>query len=162
MTATRRSNDPAAPLHTAFSLMEMVMVLAIMAVLSAIAVPRYSNTVERARADAVARRLVADLAYAQRAAKTTNQPQTVKLVWPSYYELVDLPGLNDPNAKYVVMLDEEPYGASGFSFQLGGDNNLVFDIYGMPDSGGWITINVGSQYRTVTIDADSGRAEITG
>jgi len=162
MKTVSRSSDPTSPIRTAFSLMEMVMVLAIMAVLAAIAAPRYSNTVERARVDAVARRLVADLAYAQRSAKTSNQARTVKLVWPAYYELVGLSHLNDPSLPYRVQLDEEPYDAEGYSFELGGNNTLIYDIYGMPDTGGWITVHVGRHYRTVTIDADTGRAEITG
>jgi len=160
---TARNHHDARQTHCgAFSLMELVMVLTIMAVLAAIAVPRYSNAIERTRADAVTRRIVIDLEYAQRSAKTSNQARTVAFKWPDSYELVGLASLKDASAKYVVMLQEDPYGAQGVSHDLGGDDEIIFDIYGIPDTGGSITISVGAHSRTITIDPDTGQAEITG
>ena len=57
----------------AFTLLEVALVLTIIGILSAIAVPRYANFVAGQRADATARRITTDLAFAQRHARVTSQ-----------------------------------------------------------------------------------------
>ncbi len=43
---------------------------------------------------------------------------------------------------------------------MGGDVQLIFDGYGVPDSGGLITVQVGDATRTVAINPDTGSAEV--
>ena len=138
----------------AFTLLEVALVLIILGILSAIAVPRYGNFVAGQRADAAARRITTDLAFAQRHARVTSQSQTV-----SFYPTVDVyrfMGMPDPDnsgSDYAVQLAKEPYQASIVSADFGGDADLVFDGYGALDSGGTVVIRVGNYQRTITVDS---------
>jgi type II secretory pathway pseudopilin PulG len=59
------------------SLLEVVLVLAVMGVLAAIAVPRYASAAMRHELDAEASRLSADLDFARRSAVSTSRPWRV-------------------------------------------------------------------------------------
>ena len=149
-------------------MIEIVLVLAITAVLSAIAIPRYTRSLERYRADAAAGRIVADFAYARNAARTKGASQTVDFdVAGNSYSLVNMMHLDHGTQSYIVELALDPYRATmtSVSFDdLGTINDVVtrviFDGYGVPDSGGMVTITAGEQTRTVVLDPDSGKASI--
>jgi type II secretory pathway pseudopilin PulG len=137
------------------------MVLAIIAFLATIAAPRITNAVTRQRADAMARRIAADLQYARQRATTTSQSQTVQFVGVTAYRIVGMPHPDHPGQEYTVNLADDPYGAEGVSADFGGDNELIFDIYGLPDSGGEAVIRVGNHARTITVDAETGEASVS-
>lgn len=133
----------------------------IIAIVSMIAAPRFTNSINLQRVESAARRLVVDLALAQRQATSANAAQTVRFDAASEsYTLVGMPHPDHPGAVYRVQLGEAPYEADIVSFDFGGDGDVIFDIFGTPDSGGTVTIAVGSYTRTVTLDADTGRASI--
>ena len=61
-----------------FSLLELVIVLAIVATLATIAAPRYGASLAAYRVESAARRIVADLALARSMARTENRRVIVK------------------------------------------------------------------------------------
>ena len=147
--------------RTGFSLLELVMVVAIIGVLAAIAAPRYGRAIARYRADMAARRIAADLALAGRAARTAGASKTVSFsVAGAEYTIPGLPSLRDSTADYRVVLSDSPYQAAVVSADFGGDADVAFDGYGTPDSGGSISIQVGEYTKTVVLDAGSGKATI--
>ena len=125
-----------------FSLLELVLVLAIMTTLSTVAVPRYAVSLARYRADAAAKRVKAELSLARRTAKITGASLTVDV------------------SDYQEILSESPYRAVIVSADFDGDEDVVFDGYGIPDSGGTVTVRVGIIQRTVLVDADTGRSTV--
>lgn len=142
-----------------FSLVELIAVIVIVATLAVISVPRFSNSLALQRVEAAARRIIVDLAFAQRHAKSSNVAQTVRFDPVSgEYSLVGMPHPDHPSLEYKVFLKEEPYGVVLVSADFGSEQEIIFDIYGMPDSGGSVVIRVGSQLRTIVVDADSGKA----
>jgi len=144
-----------------FSLLELVLVLAIIATLAAIAAPRYQTALARYRADLAARRIVADLKLARSSAKAASSSQRVEfLVSPSKYCLLDLAPLDGTSGSYVVKLSEKPYEAYITSADFGGNHELVFNGWGIPDSGGTVVLTVGPEQRTVTVDAETGKAQV--
>lgn len=149
---------------SAFTMLELAVVITILGTLALIAVPRYANFLAEQRVDAAARRLAADLAYAQRSARMSSRNQTVRFnVSGDSYTLEDLPDPDHAGADYGVVLRKEPYGAAITSVSLGGDTDVIFDGYGIPVSGGGGTIQlrVGNTARTVSIDAQTGQTEIS-
>ena len=64
-------------LRRGFTLLELVLVVAILGVVAAIAAPRYGNAIQNYRANAAAQRLRADLEYARARAKSTSSSRTV-------------------------------------------------------------------------------------
>ena len=142
-----------------FTLTEVVLVLVIIGVVAAIAVPRYAQSAARYRVQLAAAQVVADLAMARRFAKLTGGSETISFnpVSESYsFSSMDNP--DRVGTKYAVSLSSEPYRVDLVSVDFGGDGQLVFDGYGTPDSGGSVSLRIGQRSVSVTVDPDTGRA----
>lgn len=144
-----------------FTLIDLVMVVVVISIVAAIAAPRYANALVRYRADAAARRIIADIRLAQQTAKTTSSSRTIIFDTTNHaYSISNVRALDGPSMTYVVRLGEPPYLARIASVDIGGDAKLTLDGYGVPDSGGVIKLQVGDETRIVTIDPETGSAEV--
>ena len=146
----------------AFSLIELVLVLAIITVMSAMAVPRYTRAQQRYRADAAAQRLLADLAMARSRANTTSTSQAVIFtVATSQYQMPGVTDLKNQSSNYTVKLGDAPYQATLQSVDFGGGAvQVTFDGYGNPSSGGTLVIQAGEFVRTILLNANTGKAAL--
>lgn len=145
--------------RSGFSLAEVVLVTVIVGILGAIALPRYSAYAAQQQLEGAARRVVADLAYAQRNARQASASRTVVFDVPR--QLYSLTGVNDLDHKsnaYVVRLSDEPYRVQIVSASFGGDAQLIYDGYGTPDSAGTLILAVGTLRKTISIDTGAGKA----
>lgn len=148
-------------LGRAFSYLELVVVLIIIAITASIAVPRYSEAIARHRADETVRRVLGDFTLAQQHARIQGAGQGIAFnVSASSYTLTGMPDLRKSTAEYTVSLADDPYGAQILSADFGGDTTLRYNGYGVPDSDGTIVIRVGNQVRGVRIGADNAPAEV--
>jgi type II secretory pathway pseudopilin PulG len=148
-------------LAPAFSLIEAVIVLLIIGIISAIAAPRYANALARQRVDAAARRIVADLSVAQRQAKSASMTQTVDFdLTDNLYRLLGMQHLDHASREYQVLLSQEPYQVTIVSADFSGTMKVRFDGYGVPDTGGTVVIQAGQYQKTISVDADTGRATV--
>ncbi|MDP9175849.1 MAG: prepilin-type N-terminal cleavage/methylation domain-containing protein [Planctomycetota bacterium] len=144
-----------------YSLIELLMVLAIMALFGAIAAPRFANSAALYRGQAAAQRIAADIALAQRLAKTTSAGQTINYsVAANSYALAGVVGLTGAASGYNLNLASDPYQATLISVTIGGGTSITFDRYGQPSAGGSIVVQSGNSQRTVTIDPTSGATTI--
>ncbi|MDP6543716.1 MAG: prepilin-type N-terminal cleavage/methylation domain-containing protein [Phycisphaerae bacterium] len=144
-----------------FSLLELVIVIAIVAILAAVAIPRYGKANQRYRAEMAARKVVADLGYARRRASISSSDQSIDFdVSNEQYEIPGAKDLRTGAADYTIVLSAAPYQAKIVSASFNGDSEVIFDGYGVPDSGGTIVVGVGDYTKTIVLNADSGRAEI--
>lgn len=143
-----------------FSLMEITMVLVILSVAAAVAVPRYNRSITRYRVESAARRVVADLEYARNHARQTSQ--TVMVEFDLGNEGVKIPLIPslDNQPFYITNLGGDPYRVDVANANFGGDNFVAFDGYGGPDSGGTVDVRAGSLSITVTLDAVTGKASV--
>jgi prepilin-type N-terminal cleavage/methylation domain-containing protein len=144
-----------------FSLVELVLVMAVLGVLAGIAVPRYSQFLARQRVDAAANRIVTDLSLAQRQARFLSKSLTVKFnLAGSRYTLVGVADPDRPANTYSVSLADEPYSATLQSADLGGDADVTFNGFGVPDTGGTLLVRVGQYQRTIELDGTKGLAKV--
>ncbi|HEX7009246.1 MAG TPA: GspH/FimT family pseudopilin [Phycisphaeraceae bacterium] len=142
-----------------WSLLELVLVMAILAVISAIAVPRFAAAQANYRAQCAARRLAADLELARAVARQTSRACTARLDLTRH--TLTLEGPPWPSKQpHVTRLSEPPYEARILKADLGGDTTLTFDGLGQPDSSGTIVVGAGDASCTVHLDASTGRASI--
>lgn len=144
-----------------FTLIELVIVVATVAILAAIAIPRMAGTLARRRIEFAAGRVVSDLRLAQRQARLSSASRTVQFdVASNSYRLLGVPSLNGPSGEYTVRLTDTPYEVSVVSASFGGDARLIFDGYGVPDSGGSVVLGSGGNQATISVDPASGTATV--
>jgi type II secretory pathway pseudopilin PulG len=147
----------------AFTLFEMVTVATIIVIISAMAIPRFGNSIALRRVEGAAQRIAADLELAQRHAMTASTSQEVRFVAGNSpaYRLVGLSHPDHPDQEYAVSQADDLNGAEGVAIDFGGDLVVNFDMYGKPDSGGTVEIRVGNKFRTITLDAETGLPSIS-
>lgn len=139
------------------TIVEVVVVLVVISILSAIAVPRFAGFSANQRLEAAANRVRADLALAQRLARYSSSSQTVRFyITTNRYSLINLPSPDHAAGSYAVPLGEDPYRVQVSSANFGGDTILVFNGYGEPDSDGSVTLRTGNRTRTIYLQSGSG------
>jgi len=144
-----------------FSLLELVVVMVIVAILASIVTPRYGKAIARYRTTAAARKVAADLTFARKRARISSTSQAVNFdVANDGYQLPGVTDMKTSAENYSVILSSAPYKARIVSASFDGDENVTFDGYGVPDSGGTVVVAVGDSSKTILLDADSGKAEV--
>ena len=161
MARARRAGDGA----RAFSLIELVLVIATIAVLSAIAVPKYADAMNRYRVDLAAKRIVADFAVARSSARGSGLGQVVDFTTPANgYTMAGVAAPDGRTGDYAVRLGDEPFKCTITRVEFGTANppakTVRFTRYGTPETGGGVVISCGGYSKTVLLDPVSGRAEV--
>jgi prepilin-type N-terminal cleavage/methylation domain-containing protein len=142
----------------AFSLVEVVFVVALLGILGSIAVPRYAGFVARQQSDAAARRLVSDLALAQRQARLSSSTQRVQFdVGGSRYRFTNLKDPDRPQQDYAVDLSQDPYRAVIVHADFAGAAEVAYDGYGAASSPGTVVLGVGRYRQVITVDGGATR-----
>ena len=144
---------------TGFTLIELTVVLMIIAILAVVSVPKFFDSMSFHRADSAARRIKADLELARKHAMVTSSDRTVSFqVGNDRYELSPfVPNLDHPTRNYSVELSGQPYYSSVITADFGGDNIVVFNGFGIPDSGGTVVIRHKNEERSIFLDAATGQ-----
>ena len=144
-----------------FTLLELILVMAIMITFASIALPLYSNACIRHQADLAARRVAADLRQAQSYAKTTSAACTVGFfTGTAEYQLSNVPSLDGAPGDYTVDLTGQPYEAKLVSADFAGNSKIAFNGWGLPSSGGSVVLAVGLEERTIVVDGETGQVTI--
>ena len=144
---------------TAFSLLELALVLLIVGTISAIALPRFTRSVDRYRAELGAKRVVADLDLARTRARHTSQAITVNFDLTN--DQIQIPLLQDLDhaaQPYVTDLARSPYHAELVSADFNSMPTVTFNAYGRPSFGGTVIVEAGGWQRAIVLDGQSGAA----
>lgn len=153
-----RADTRFAPRTRAFTLLELVVVLAITAAITSIGLIKYSASLSRYRAQGAAARLVADLETARTQARHQSSPRLVRFAVDRTRYAILTPAQSAANATGLVTdLSLDPFHAT-FAITGISNNTLNFNGYGVADQSARITITSAGATAVVTIDADSGRA----
>lgn len=137
--------------------MELVLVLAIIGILSAIALPRYSSGLATYRVRSAAARLAADLTDAREQARATSSTVRVTFDANGHAYLVAREKDNVVTlALAKVDLGEEPFVCAIAKVDFAGRSELVFDGRGVPIDGGEVKVRAGERTLTVTVDDVTG------
>ena len=150
------------PVRRAFRLIEWPLVRAVLAVVTAIALPRYGRSLAVYRAEAAARRIAADLSLAQAQAREASADRAVQFDVTA--DLYEVEGVSDPDhtgRPYRVTVGEAPYHARLVEVRFDDNTSrIVFNGYGSASTGGIVVVASADIRRTVAIDAVSGKARV--
>ncbi len=144
----------------AFSIFELVIVLLIMSILAAVAVPMFFDSLLFHRVESAARRVKADLELARTQARLTSASQSITFT-NSTYMLSNTTSLDKPGTVYTVDLSKQPYSLDSATANFSNLATVSFDGYGTPSSGGTVVLNAKSHQCTVTVEATTGYVTIT-
>ncbi len=145
----------------AFTLAEITVVILIISLLGAVAMPRYALALARYRVAMLQQRIISDLTLAQAVAKTSSAGQSVSFsVASNNYQLTGYAGPLGGTAQstYTVSLASDPYQATLISANFNSTTQLTYDRFGQPASGGTIVVQVGAYQKTITVDPNTGKA----
>src|SRR4051794_5468486 len=92
----------------AFTIIELVIVILIMSILTAVAAPTFFDSLLFHRVESAARRVKADLELARTQARLTSASQSITFV-NSVYTLSNTKNLDRPSTIYSVDLTKPPY-----------------------------------------------------
>lgn len=154
------------------SLLEVVCVVALIAVLASIGLGRFNGSLSHHGLSAAAQRVVADVELARQKATALGKSQTVTFVKSTAaYTLDGLADINRPELAYTVNLAAVPYECLLGNLDLDGTGGsvLTFNGYGRPilsDGASAsisllsITLQGGTAARMVLVDVQTGRAYV--
>jgi prepilin-type N-terminal cleavage/methylation domain-containing protein len=142
-----------------FSLLELVITVLILGILTAVASTRYVDALAVHRAERAAQRIAADIDSARHIARSRSQSVTLAFT-STGYTITGIPSPDHPSGTYTVAVNGGIFNATLTSISFGGDANLVFNSFGMPDSGGGLTVSSGGASTTVTVAAGTGAVTI--
>lgn len=149
-----------------FTLMEAILVIAIVGILSATIIPKVFDLTGDVRERTLTERLVEDLNYLRNYAVTYHDTTWLVLDIPSnQYGLYVGPSalsrtlIPDPqtNESAVLDVDTEYPGVTLTSASFGGSSEVSFNYWGTPSNGGTVVIGA----RTVTLVPETGMAHET-
>lgn len=135
----------------------MALVLAIMA---AVAVPRFADTLAACQTDAAAHRIKMDLELARRSARMTSTPRSV--VFNRAASSYRLPGVavrDFAGREYGVNLRRD-YGVVLVELLPADADEVSFDGHGVPRASAAVTVRSGASQRTVQLLDGTGEVRI--
>ncbi len=152
------ARDRVAAFRPGFSLLELVICIVILGVVASITVPIFANSVARSRVTSLANRLAAEISRVRQEADAASATRTIIFgTNVSSFRVVDA---SDTTIR-AVDASAEPYLGRISASNLGGDTRLSFSGFGVPDSGGVITVITGSLACDITVEALTARCQIS-
>ena len=130
-----------------FSLLELVLVIVIIATIAGIALPRMSSSTNNSRVDQAIDRIEATLSKAREMARSRSTSVSVRFRTGNERMEIKIGG----STVEKMYLDSSPYYADMTSASFGADEYIIYNGFGMPDTGGTVSISVGSAERTLPV-----------
>jgi len=142
-------NSPAS--GRAFTLIELVVVLLILAILAGIAAPRYADALARFRVEAAAKRIAVDLRYTRQQAIQRAASGAIE-----FYPLTDSYSMDVTHPSrgrvgYDVNLANEGFAVDIVSADFASAESMGFDHRGDASASGSVVLSSGGYTRTVTV-----------
>jgi type II secretory pathway pseudopilin PulG len=142
-------------------MVELVIVVLIMGIFAAVAMPAFYDSLLFHRVESAARRVKSDLDLMRQTARLTSAQQTFTVIGLKYTASAAVADLDRPTQSYSVDLSKPPYAIDVLAANFGGLTEVHFDGYGKPSSGGTVILQCSNHQCTVTLDGATGQATIS-
>lgn len=140
----------------AFTIVELVLVLAITAILAGLAVPRFARADARYRVRLAAERVARELEHARERAVTRATAQTITFnTGATSFTLVAMPDPDRTTIDYTISLAAAPLRIERLSTTFSG-STFSFNGFGVPSAAGTVTVAASSYTCTVRVAALTG------
>lgn len=160
---SRITPAPAGPHRPrAFTLIELVVVIVLIGVMAAVAVPRFAAASTRYRVDAAVQQIIADLNVTAALANRASASRTISFEPDDEtYTLVDQPSKADPDEDQVVHLGREPFGVNLLQVTFGADTEVAVSGHGLLLESGQLTVAAGRHARRLIFSQGSTTVTVT-
>lgn len=137
----------------AFSLVELLIVIAIVGIAATLAAPRLSTVMGRQRANQAASRTSAELARVATLARSTSRSWTVTFSAAGF----TITGTDAAGAatSWEVVLADEPYLSRITTIAFGPDNAVTYSGHGLPTESGKVELRSGPAGAVVTVNQNN-------
>ncbi len=132
-----------------FSLLELVLVVVVIGTLAGVAIPRLNSSNDHARADQVVDHIETMYEKARGMARARSKQVELFILKSTDQIRIRIDGVIVER----TYLSESPYRADITNMFFAGNNNIVFDGYGMPNVDGYLIVKVGGVERTISFGA---------
>lgn len=140
------------------SLLEVAITLAIVGAATAIAVPKYFDSVERSRLANAANRVAQDITATRQRAITNGVPQSIVFDATGY--TLSFRTLATSTTQRVD-LTAPPYSAKSTAARVAGDATLTFDQFGASTTPALIAVRTGYLVRYISFSPRDASVEVT-
>lgn len=155
-------------LRQGVSFIEFTISVLILGILAAIAMPVYSKSVLRYRADVSAQRIAQDINRTQCIARQSNSSRTISFTLSDHsYTISGVNSMERTSQPYRVSLSEQPYQTAFTSLTTAAQPttqlasvSVSFNRFGMPDQGISVLIGAGTIQKRVDVAPTSGRVSV--
>jgi prepilin-type N-terminal cleavage/methylation domain-containing protein len=158
---SQRAWSPTRRESRAFTLVELLIVMLVMGIMTAVATPAFMDSLLFHRVESAARRIKADLELARHTARLTSTTQSITFTGLTYTVSGGIKNLDNPTQPYLVDLAAPPYELSDVTANFNGDQSLSFNGYGAPSSWGTIFLTNKRHQCIVQLDPTTGNVTIT-
>lgn len=140
--------------RAAFSFAEIIIVVLVIGILAAAAVPKYQESLAINSLSSSARRVAADIRLTKSTAMTNSANRTIKFsTEDSTYQLIDIVDASTHSADNIVELNEALYRSFISAALFEGASDLTFNGFGLPGASGFVRLNSGKYYQQITVSA---------
>jgi prepilin-type N-terminal cleavage/methylation domain-containing protein len=136
----------------AFTAIELLLVMAIIATFAAIAIPRISNVLNRQRADQSGQRIASDISRVAALARSTSRTWTITFARSAARYTVTGTDASGAPVTWTVQLAEEPYLCKMSAVEFGVDQALTISGHGTVSESGSVELTAGTATTVVSVD----------